>query len=53
MGYAINPRSPHWAAINEVGFMAGMRLLFWICRVFGRWPFRFVLYPVLLWKSVV
>lgn len=39
----------HWAAINEVGFLAGMRLLFWICRVFGRWPFRFVLYPVLLW----
>ncbi|MGV8894124.1 MAG: acyltransferase [Burkholderiaceae bacterium] len=26
-----------------------MRLLFWICRVFGRWPFRLMLYPVLLW----
>jgi predicted LPLAT superfamily acyltransferase len=26
-----------------------MRLLFWVCRVFGRWPFRLVLYPVLLW----
>lgn len=39
----------HWAAINEVGFVAGMRLLFWIYRVFGRWPFRFVLYPVLFW----
>lgn len=39
----------HWAAINEVSFVAGMRLLFWICRVFGRWPFRVVLYPVLLW----
>ncbi|QNA91082.1 acyltransferase [Massilia sp. Dwa41.01b] len=26
-----------------------MRLLFWVCRVFGRWPFRVVLYPVLLW----
>ncbi|MES2260689.1 MAG: acyltransferase [Pseudomonadota bacterium] len=26
-----------------------MRLLFWICRVFGRWPFRVVLYPVLGW----
>lgn len=49
MGYAIKPRSQHWAAINEVGFVAGMRLLFWICRVSGRWPFRFVLYPVLLW----
>jgi predicted LPLAT superfamily acyltransferase len=39
----------HWAAINELGFVAGMRLLFWICRVFGRWPFRAVLYPVLAW----
>jgi predicted LPLAT superfamily acyltransferase len=39
----------HWAAINEVSFVGGMRLLFWICRVFGRWPFRVVLYPVLAW----
>lgn len=39
----------HWAAINEVSFVAGMRLLFWIFRLFGRWPFRLVLYPVLLW----
>ncbi len=41
--------SRHWAAINEASFVAGMRLLFWVCRVFGRWPFRIVLYPVLLW----
>ncbi len=39
----------HWAAINESSCVAGMRLLFWICRVFGRWPFRLVLYPVLAW----
>jgi predicted LPLAT superfamily acyltransferase len=39
----------HWANINEVSFVAGMRLLFWIYRVFGRWPFRLLLYPVLLW----
>jgi len=39
----------HWAAINEASFVAGMRLLFWVCRVFGRWPFRVVLYPVLAW----
>ena len=43
------PGAPHWAAINEASFVGGMRLLFWICRVFGRWPFRVVLYPVLLW----
>lgn len=39
----------HWASINEVSFVAGMRLLFWVCRVFGRWPFRIALYPVLGW----
>jgi predicted LPLAT superfamily acyltransferase len=39
----------HWSAINEASCVAGMRLLFWVCRVFGRWPFRIVLYPVLLW----
>ena len=39
----------HWAAIAESSFVGGMRLLFWICRVFGRWPFRIVLYPVLAW----
>jgi len=39
----------HWASINELSFVTGMRLLFWIYRVFGRWPFRCVLYPVLLW----
>ncbi|TWI66330.1 putative LPLAT superfamily acyltransferase [Pseudoduganella lurida] len=39
----------HWAAIDEVSFVAGMRFMFWVCRVFGRWPFRIVLYPVLGW----
>jgi predicted LPLAT superfamily acyltransferase len=42
-------RAGHWAQINEAGFVAGMRFLFWVCRVFGRWPFRLVLYPVLGW----
>ncbi len=45
----IAARSRHWAGINESTFVAGMRLLFWVCRVFGRWPFRVVLYPVLAW----
>ena len=39
----------HWASLNEVSFVAGMRLLFWIFRLCGRWPFRLVLYPVLTW----
>jgi predicted LPLAT superfamily acyltransferase len=43
----------HWAAINEVSFVAGMRLLFWVCRTFGRWPFRVLLYPVLCWFLLV
>jgi len=43
------PRSQHWAQINEFSFVAGMRLLFWLCRIVGRWPVRLILYPVLLW----
>jgi predicted LPLAT superfamily acyltransferase len=39
----------HWASLNESTFVAGMRLLFWVWRVLGRWPFRVVLYPVLAW----
>jgi predicted LPLAT superfamily acyltransferase len=39
----------HWAQINEISFVGGMRLLFSIYRVLGRWPFRLVLYPVIVW----
>ncbi len=39
----------HWAQMNESSFIFGMRLLFWIYRIAGRWPFRLVLYPVLAW----
>jgi predicted LPLAT superfamily acyltransferase len=49
MAHVRAAQARHWAAINEASCVAGMRLLFWICRVFGRWPFRAVLYPVLLW----
>ena len=49
MTMASQQQRGHWAGFNEVSFVAGMRLLFWICRVFGRWPFRIVLYPVLAW----
>lgn len=45
-------RRQHWAQINEFGSVAGMRLMFLICRILGRWPFRLVLYPVLLWYIV-
>ncbi|MCL1887219.1 MAG: acyltransferase [Betaproteobacteria bacterium] len=43
------PSSRHWAHIHEVTYVAGMRFLFWIFRIFGRWPFRLFLYPVLGW----
>lgn len=42
-------REKHWANVNEATFVGGMQLLFWVCRVFGRWPFRVLLYPVLCW----
>jgi predicted LPLAT superfamily acyltransferase len=45
-------RRQHWAQINEFSFVAGIRLLFSICRNLGRWPFRIALYPVLLWYLV-
>ncbi len=44
-----NAGTRHWASISESSFVGGMRLLFWVCRVFGRWPFRVILYPVLTW----
>lgn len=44
-----NGNGGHWAQINEASFVVGMRALFWIYRIFGRWPFRIVLYPVLAW----
>ncbi len=39
----------HWAHLNEVSFVAGMRILFSIYRLLGPWPFRLILAPVLLW----
>ena len=39
----------HWAQFNECSFVAGIYLLFWILRIFGRWPLRAALYPVVLW----
>ena len=39
----------HWAAIGEETFVGGMWLLYVLFRVGGRLPFRFVLYPVVMW----
>lgn len=42
------PRAPHWAAIGETTFVAGIRLLCAIERVAGRWPFRVCMAPVVV-----
>ncbi|MCL2297942.1 MAG: acyltransferase [Proteobacteria bacterium] len=39
----------HWATVREAGGLAGMRFLLHVYRVCGRWPFRFLLFFVLLW----
>lgn len=38
----------HWAQMGESTFVLGIWLLFWIHRLFGRWPFRICLYPVVV-----
>lgn len=45
----VKQHTAHWAGINEVTFLAGIRFLLWIAKVFGRWPFRLFLYPVIFW----
>lgn len=37
---------PHWAAMGESTFVLGIWLLYGVYRLFGRWPFRLCLYPV-------
>ncbi|MDR0251184.1 MAG: acyltransferase [Burkholderiales bacterium] len=39
----------HWAKMREAGGLTGMRFLLGVYRVCGRWPFRFLLFFVLLW----
>ncbi|GGX86749.1 hypothetical protein GCM10007160_12620 [Litchfieldella qijiaojingensis] len=41
--------SHHWARIGERGTVVGMALMVAIQRHLGRWPFRLVLWPVMLW----
>ena len=39
----------HWADLAELGGSFGLRFLYGIYRLFGRLPFRVVLYPVVCW----
>ncbi|MDF9434019.1 LpxL/LpxP family acyltransferase [Chromohalobacter israelensis] len=43
----------HWSRIQESGTLAGMRLMVWIRRRLGRWPFRLMLVPVIAYYYVV
>ena len=42
----------HWADIGEVTSVGGIKLLFLVFRLFGRWPVRLILYPVVLFYLV-
>lgn len=44
---AKSPRR-HWAHIGEVTSVKGIKALFVVHRLLGRWPFRFFVYPALL-----
>lgn len=41
-------RTTHWGNVSEAGFAFGTWFLYFVDRFLGRWPFRVVLAPVLL-----
>lgn len=41
--------SQHWSSIHEAGTLTGMRFLFFIYRVFGRWVLTLAMQPVTLY----
>ena len=43
---AAAPHASHWASLSENTFVLGIRILFWIYRCFGFFPFKLCLYPV-------
>ncbi|MFZ1890702.1 MAG: acyltransferase [Formosimonas sp.] len=43
------PQSAHWARIEEAGFAFGISLMYQIYRFLGKWPFRAILYPVMVY----
>jgi len=38
---------PHWSKVAESGTLLGMKILLLVYRVFGRWGFRVLLFPVM------
>ncbi len=41
-------RTTHWGNVSEAGFAFGTWFMYFVDRFLGRWPFRLVLAPVLL-----
>lgn len=41
--------SKHWSDISELGFLTGMRILFWLYSNVGSWLFTLALQPVVLY----
>jgi len=39
----------HWSDIQEAGTLRGMRFVYFLYRVFGRWIFSLIMYPVALY----
>lgn len=42
-------REAHWSKITESGTLLGMKILLLVYRVFGRWGFRVILFPVMIY----
>ena len=43
----ISNSATHWARLEERGVYAGLSIMLWIRRLFGRWGFGLILYPVI------
>ena len=42
----------HWSQMKEAGTLTGMRFVYLLYRVFGRWVFSLIMYPVALYFVV-
>lgn len=47
------PRPVHWATLGEAGLSAGLWLLWFAHRLLGRWGFRVLMAPAIVWFVAV
>lgn len=47
------PRPVHWATLGEAGLSVGLWLLWFTHRVLGRWGFRLLMAPAIVWFVLV